>query len=166
MEGFGAMIVAHLPALIAMIAGYILLVVEMCIPGFGIPGVMGSILAVLGIVAMQPTPLQGFVLVVIYVALLCIALGICMHSAARGRFAKSRFVLKDVATQADSPESNDLAYFIGKTGVTRTPLRPSGIAEFDGVKLSVVSDGEFVEKEVNVRVDHVTGNRIVVSEIK
>lgn len=166
MEGFGAMIIAHLPALFAMLAGYVLLVVEMCIPGFGLPGVLGSVLAVIGIVAMQPTPLQAFVLVVVYVALLCIALAICMHSAVRGRFAKSRFVLNDTATDADAADHNDLAYFIGKTGVTRTPLRPSGIAEFDGVKLSVVSEGEFVEKEANIRVNRVTGNRIVVSEIK
>ena len=89
-----------------------------------------------------------------------------MHSAVRGRFAKSRFVLNDTATDADAADHNDLAYFIGKTGVTRTPLRPSGIAEFDGVKLSVVSEGEFVEKEANIRVNRVTGNRIVVSEIK
>jgi len=144
----------------------VLLVVEMCIPGFGLPGVMGSVLAVVGVVAMQPTPLQAFVLVVIYVVLLCIALAICMHSAVRGRFANSRFVLNDTATDAEQAQHNDLAYFIGKTGVTRTPLRPSGIAEFDGVKLSVVSEGEFVEKETNVRVDRVSGNRIVVSEMK
>ena len=116
MEGFGAMIVAHLPALFAMIAGYVLLVVEMCIPGFGLPGVLGSVLAVIGVVAMQPTPLQAFVLVVVYVALLCIALAICMHSAVRGRFAKSRFVLNDTATDANAADHNDLAYFIGKTG--------------------------------------------------
>ena len=53
----GSLILNHPLGLIAMIAGYVLLVVEMCIPGFGIPGVLGSVLAVLGIIVMHPTPM-------------------------------------------------------------------------------------------------------------
>ena len=55
---------------------------------------------------------------------------------------------------------------MGKTGVTDTPLRPAGMAEFDGVKLSVVSEGEFIESGREVTVERVEGNRIVVREVK
>jgi len=66
----------------------------------------------------------------------------------------------------DAAESNDLNYFVGREGVTHTTLRPAGIAEFDGVKLNVVSDGEFISKDKPIRVLSVKGNRIVVREIK
>ena len=162
----GSLILSHPLGLIAMIAGYVLLVVEMCIPGFGVPGVAGTVLAILGLVVLQPTALQALIIVVIYVALLCVALAICMHSVSKGRLSKSRLVLNDVATHADAPESNDLSYFIGRTGTARSPLRPAGIADFDGVRLNVVSEGDFIEQGAFVRVDRVEGKRIVVSQMK
>ena len=59
-------------------------------------------------------------------------------------------------------EADDLAYFVDKKGVAVTVLRPAGMAEFDGVKLNVVSDGEFIPEGERVRVSRVEGNRIVV----
>lgn len=162
----GSFLFSHPAALLALIVGYVLLVVEMCIPGFGIPGVMGIILAVLGVITLQPTPLQALIVVMVFVVLLCIALAICLRSAARGRLSKSRLVLNEVATKGDTPETNDLSYFIGKTGRTHTPLRPAGIAEFDGVRLSVLSEGDFIEHDAPVRVEKVSGNRILVARIK
>ncbi len=156
----------HPVALIALALGYILLVVEMCIPGFGIPGILGTILAVLGVVTMQPSPMQAMILVIVYVALLCVALAICLRSAARGRLSKSRLVLNEVSNPQESSETNDLNYFIGKIGAAHTPLRPAGIAEFDGVRLSVVSEGDFIETGAPVRVERVEGNRIVVARIQ
>ena len=54
---------------------------------------------------------------------------------------------------------------MGKEGVARTTLRPAGMAEFDDVKLNVVSDGEFIAVGKRVRVERVEGNRIVVQEL-
>ena len=161
----GSLILSHPLGLIAMIAGYVLLVVEMCIPGFGVPGVTGAVLAILGLLVLQPSAIQALVIVVIYVALLCIALAICMRSVSKGRLSKSRLVLNDVATRADAPETNDLADFIGRSGTARSSLRPAGIAEFDGVRLNVVSEGEFIEPGSAVRVERVEGKRIVVAKI-
>ena len=60
----------------------------------------------------------------------------------------------------------DRCYFIGKTGTAHTPLRPAGIAELDGVRLSVVSTGDFIESGAPVRVIRVEGKRIVVGRIE
>ena len=46
--------------------------------------------------------------------------------------------------------------------MTHTVLRPAGMAEFDGVKLNVVSDGEYIPSGCRIVVDRVEGNRIVV----
>jgi membrane-bound ClpP family serine protease len=59
---------------------------------------------------------------------------------------------------------DDLSYFIGSEGTTLTVLRPSGTADFSGVKLDVVSDGEFIPKGSTVIINKVEGNRIVVKQ--
>ena len=43
-----------------------------------------------------------------------------------------------------------------------SPLRPSGIADVEGERVDVVSDGEFIEAGAQIVVSRVDGNRIVV----
>ena len=156
--------VSYLPAIVMLVLGFALVVLEMYLPGFGAPGILGCILLVGGVIAARPTPLQALIMALAIILLLCIALSIFIHSASKGRLANSRLVLKEVATRPES--ENELRYFVGKTGTTATPLRPAGIAEFDGVKLSVVSEGAFVEAARPVTVERVDGNRIVVREVE
>ena len=164
MNELGALVMSNIPALIMMIAGFVLLVIEMYIPGFGLAGISGIVLMAGGIIVMQPTPLQALILVLISVLLLSIAFSLAMYSISKGRLSRSKLVLNDALNQKEVAAGEDLSYFVGKVGQTRTALRPAGIAEFDGVKLNVVSDGDFVNTQKHVRVERVEGNRIVVRE--
>lgn len=166
MADISTLLVQYLPTIALLLVGFTLVVIEMYIPGFGVPGITGIIMLILGVFFAKPSPLGAVIMVLVIVALLCIVLSICLHSASSGRLAKSRLVLHDVATQADKAETNDLNYFVGREGVSQTVLRPAGMAEFDGVKLNVVSDGEYIANSARVVVDRVEGNRIVVREIK
>ena len=165
MDGLGNLLMNNIPVLVMMLVGVGLLVFEMYVPGFGVPGISGIALLALGFVLLKPTMAQGLVLFAILAAILCVALSICLYSASKGRLSKSKLVLNDVAVPASVAENNDLNYFIGREGVTHTALRPAGIGEFDGVKLNVVSDGEFIGKDKPIRVQSVEGNRIVVREM-
>ena len=165
MEGLIALLTGNIPVLVMLLVGVGLLVFEMYVPGFGVPGISGIALLALGFVLLKPTVSQGLILFAILAAILCVALSICLYSASKGRLSKSKLVLNDVAVAADAAENNDMNYFIGREGVTHTALRPAGIGELDGVKLKVVSDGEFIGKDKPIRVLSVEGNRIVVSEI-
>ena len=49
-----------------------------------------------------------------------------------------------------------------KIGETLTVLNPAGLAEFDGMRMNVVSEGSYLEKGVRVRVQQVEGNKIIV----
>ena len=163
MTELGALLMAHIPALMMMIAGFVLLVVEMYIPGFGIAGITGIVLMGGGIIFMEPSPLQALILFMICVLLLSIAFSITMHSISKGRLSRSKLVL-NTAINGEKAAEEDMGYFVGKVGRTHTALRPAGIAEFEGVKLNVVSDGDFVGAQRFVRVERVEGNRIVVRE--
>ncbi len=58
--------------------------------------------------------------------------------------------------------SDDYTGFLGRVGASVSPLRPSGTAEIDGVRLPVVTEGDFVPTGARVQVVMVQGNRIVV----
>lgn len=158
--GIGEMVILNFVWLILLIIGFCLVVVEMYIPGFGFPGIAGSICLIAGIALYARTDVVAWlVMTVIIVALLCVALSISIRSAAKGRLAKSKLVLNDVAAEVGE---NDLSYYVGKKGVTSTVLRPAGMGEFEGVKLNILADGEFIPEGVQVIVTRVEGNRIFV----
>jgi membrane-bound serine protease (ClpP class) len=56
--------------------------------------------------------------------------------------------------------------WLGKGGTTVTPLRPAGIADIDGQRVDVVSDGEFIDSGAPIKVTRVDGNRIVVRRLR
>ena len=58
--------------------------------------------------------------------------------------------------------SDDYTSYLGQFGTAVTLLRPSGTAEIDGVRLSVVTEGEFIAPGTPVQVVAVQGSRIVV----
>lgn len=161
-------ILANLPVLICMVAGLALLIMEVFMPGFGIPGISGIILLLVSaaLLWIRSGPLAALGLIVVIVALVAISLSITLKSAASGRLSKSPIILKDAERPEEGYVANsDMSVFIGREGETRTVLRPSGIAEFDGMRLNVVSDGVFIRQGVKVRIDRVEGSRVVVEEV-
>jgi membrane-bound serine protease (ClpP class) len=62
--------------------------------------------------------------------------------------------------------SADYTGFLGATGKTLTPLRPSGIADIEGSRLDVRSEGSFLPPNTAVEVCLVEGSKVVVREIE
>ena len=148
--------------LVLLIVGFGLVVLEIYLPGFGLPGILGGICLIAGVaLKAQSDLIVWLVMTLVIAALLCVVLSISMRSASKGRLDRSRFVLRDVATTSQL-SGGDMAFYVGKSGVTTTALRPSGNAEIDGVKLNVLSDGEFIAEGERVKVVSVEGNRILV----
>lgn len=61
---------------------------------------------------------------------------------------------------------DDNERYVGKTGVTTTVLRPSGIARIEGERVDVITDGEFVEKGVEIRGSQTGAGKIVVTPVE
>lgn len=161
-------LLTNLPILICVVAGLALLIVEVFMPGFGVPGVSGIILLLISaaLLWVKAGPLAALGLVVVIVALIAILLSIALKSASSGRLSKSPIILSDSERSEDGYISNnDMSVFVGREGTTRTVLRPSGIADFDGVRLNVVSDGSFIKQGASVRIERVEGSRIVVHDL-
>ncbi len=164
MENVLNVILTNLPLILCLITGVGLLVVEVFVPGFGLPGISGIVLTAVGIALTWQAygPVAGLAVTLIALALAGIAISVSIKSAATGRLSKSELILNEVTHPVEHEEAEALT---GKEGITATVLNPVGIAEFDGVRLNVVSEGSYLEKGVRVRVQQVEGNKIIVRKV-
>ena len=55
---------------------------------------------------------------------------------------------------------------VGDRGVALSLLRPAGKADFNGRRIDVVTDGDFIKKGEKVEIVEISGNRIVVIPVK
>lgn len=153
---------ANVTIILCLIAGVGLIVLEVFLPGFGVPGISGIVLLGIGL-AMTATS-YGMVaalgVLIAMIAIVAIAISISLRSASKGALSKSPLFLNH--NDAFKAEPDDMKVFLGKNGVTRSVLRPAGIAEFDGVRLDVVTEGDFIDAGESVVITHVEGGRIVV----
>ena len=162
-------IAANLPLRICFIVGTVLLVLEAFMPGFGVAGISGIVLQVAVVVMtwFNHGPLAALGMTLVILSIITIAVSMSIRSATNGRLSKSNIVLNETeSTEAGYRASDDMNVFLGKEGETTTVLRPTGMAEFDGVKLNVVSEGEFIQPGTRVRIVRVEGSRILVHTVE
>jgi len=144
------------------IIGIGLLVVEMFEPGFGFFGIFGVISLIGCIFVTAGTVAEGIMLTAFFFVILLIMLGIFLFLVSKGKLP-GKLVLKDSESRGDGYSgTKDMNEFLGKTGSVITTCRPVGNVDFNGVKLEVVSRGEFIDKGTTVEVVEVEGNRVVV----
>jgi len=76
-----------------------------------------------------------------------------------------KIVLRDSTSTEEGYVSNKTRNdLVGKTGVTMTALRPSGTVVIGDERIDVVSEGNFIGKDVKVKIVKAEGSRIVVRE--
>ena len=158
-------IAANLPIIICFLIGIGLLIMEAFMPGFGAPGITGIVLEVITLVMtwFEHGPIATLAMLLIVLLVLAIAISTSLRSIASGRLSKSSLVHADTESNEDGYRSvEDLAVFMDKEGTATSVLRPTGIADFDGVRLNVSSDGDFIPAGTKVRIIKVEGAKILV----
>jgi membrane-bound serine protease (ClpP class) len=157
--------------LLLVSVGVLLLAIEVfVIPGFTVAGV-GGLLALVAGLGMTLVG-AGATMNAIVIALGRVALSILLAMAGAlalfrllPRLPFGRRLVLGTGMQADlgyasAPERD--RQWLGRTGTALSPLRPAGIAEIEGARVDVVSDGDFIEAGTSILVTRVDGNRIVV----
>ena len=161
--------------LLLVIIGVVLLALEMfVIPGFGIAGILG-IVALVGGLALSIIGAGATMEAVVH-AVGRVALSLVVAIA--GSLALIRLLphmpyarglvletgLGADAGWASAPESD--RRWLHRKGVAASPLRPAGIADIDGERIDVVSQGEYLEAGTPIEVVNVDGNRVVVRRVR
>jgi membrane-bound serine protease (ClpP class) len=160
--------------LLLVAAGIILLAFEIfVIPGFGIAGTLGilAILAGLVLSLVGAGDTATFILkaagrVVGSLAVALIASLVLLRFLPRLPFGR-RLILETGLSAARgfaSPPEGD-SRWLGKRGRASSTLRPAGIAEIEGERVDVVSEGELIDAGQFIEVTRVDGNRIVVRRV-
>jgi membrane-bound serine protease (ClpP class) len=164
---FGHMIAgfAGWEALILLIIGIGLLALEVFTAGFGLFGLLG-IASVVGSLLLASVDIAagirhiGVALIVSIVALLILS----RFLNRRGFFSK--LVLEEeLSTAEGTTRHQQKSEWIGKEGVAINKLRPSGTIKLDGRLVDVVSDGRPIPAGARVRVVHVEGTRVMVTQV-
>jgi membrane-bound serine protease (ClpP class) len=163
-EWLGDGVLAWVYSLGLLILGFVLILLEIfVIPGMNIFGVLGFATVCVGVgfayvkVGTEAAVLIGVLGLIGTVSLVWLLV--------RNR-AWQRMVLEaetDRATGFDSAPAG-LAGLVSQRGVTLTPLRPAGRAQFGDTPIDVVTEGGFIERGARVEVVAVHGARVVVQQ--
>lgn len=149
---------------ILLIAGFILVGIEMVIPGFGAPGISGILCLIAGIVMTAENVEQGLTITVIVVVILAVMLTVVMAGLKR---VKSPIILKDQLNQEPGfLNASDLEYLIGKEGEVSTDLKPGGKCRIEGIEFDVRSEGKFLTQGTKVKISRIHEKTIMVQSIE
>jgi membrane-bound serine protease (ClpP class) len=154
--------------------GVVLLTIEIFVtPGFGLAGTLGLVALVgglgLSLIGSGATwdVILGAARQVVLSLLLAIAASLAMLRFLPSLPFGRRLVLETELGAGEgfaSAAAADLMW-LGKRGTAASTLRPAGIATFEGERVDVVSDGEFINAGDPITVVKVDGNRIVVRQL-
>ncbi len=173
--------------IILFLIGLVCLAMELfVVPGFGIFGISGILLMLYSIVLASHTfvwPTHDYEyreLGVTLLRLMGVLVGVGLGAAVLARYFPSlplfnRLILKpEPWTPVEGEEGGmhgasegleTLAYLMGETGRTTSPLRPTGKARFGGALIDVASAGGYVEADSLVEVVDVQGTRVIVKKL-
>jgi membrane-bound serine protease (ClpP class) len=135
------------------------------VPGHGVPGILGAICLVLAV--LFAFGLQFFFVAMETLATAIVLTVICFSLMVRA-VPQNAWAARLALAAAQGPDyvaSSDFSDLRGKEGSAVSFLRPAGIAEIQGRRVDVLTQGDFIAQGTPVRVTRVEGSRIFVEAI-
>ena len=154
-------------AILLLLLGIVIVLMEAFIPSGGILGVLAAIVLVGSLIfAFKESDGVGFAFVGIVVVCVpaVVILGLKIFPKTPiGRRVILKPSVESVEERGKAGVSDeDFSHLQGKVGKTVTPLRPSGIIEINDERYSAVTEGELIDKDVEIIVVKIEGNSVVV----
>jgi len=151
-------------ALILLIAGLCILALELFLPSAGMLGIVAGCMiiasVVMGFLTGSYTGMFFLLVALVLVpVMLVLMIKIWPHTPIGKRLLSNDETLTDVLPQGKYYDRSDL---MGKRGVAKTMMLPSGQVVIDGQKYDAVSDGFPIEAGDQVKVVAIKENRIYV----
>ena len=169
---FGGHLFAYMAGfeiLVIFVVGLILLLLEIfVIPGFGITGLSGIACLCFSIIQLYGGFMEAIYALGYLILYTVIAIYLIYKFATKlGIF--NAFILKDKMKTDEgyvAVPQNQYDDLLGLQGVTLSICRPSGKAKIGTERYDVVTEGDFLEKGVQVIVKKVDGNKIVIKKLE
>lgn len=156
--------VADNMTILTFVMGITLLAIEIFIPSFGVIGIAGLILTMYSVMDSFASTQMGFLILI--VSALAIILTVTIYvKLGFDRNLFDRFILKNTnSSQRGYNSKNNHSVLLGKSGVTKTILRPTGRIEVEGNAYDAKSDSDFIGKDREVEVVAIKDGHIIVKE--
>jgi membrane-bound serine protease (ClpP class) len=134
-------------------------------PGFGVFGILGIIGVTGSIIAASISLKHGLISITISFIVSVVLIIYLFKNLSRSKFF-DRIILtltqeRDKGYKAGVEELEGLE---GRTGLTLTPLKPTGSADIEGRRYDVMSEGGFIDANKKIRIVKVEGHKIFVRE--
>ena len=149
---------------ICLIVGLILLVAEVFVPSGGLIGLLaiGLLIVSLGLAFAQSMN-RGLAFLVALLMLLPVTLAYAVYLWPRTPMAKWVFLKPPEPEEPDPEErARKPEHLIGQFGRALTPLRPSGLVDFEGRKFDGLADEGMIPAGTLVRAVQLRGGQLVV----
>lgn len=162
-------------ALALFVVGLLITAVEVILPSGGLLALAAlACLAGSIVCAYQLSGLTAVILGGVEVVCVPLVIVLVFRALPRTRLGKDLILTPPTEADGSNPQSgfdparvaNPFEALRGTEGVVVAPLRPSGTVEIDGRRVSVVSDGQLLDKGRRVRVVLVEGSRVVVEAVE
>ena len=146
-----------------LLAGFVLIGTEIFLPG-GVLGIIGSgawIMAAIVGIRNFPEPwnmLSAFILLLMGI----LTFVVWIKYFPKTRMGKSLSLSENAADYKSHSVDDSLS--IGTLGKAISTLRPAGIAKFDGKRIDVVADGEWIEAGQPVKISSTADGHISVEK--
>ncbi len=176
---FGSSYILELASILEIlmfIGGIVLILLEIfVIPGFGFAGIAGIILVFVSLflALIGGGPFLDFEAISIAIIQISAALlGALLLVFILAKYLPKTSVFKkfvlsvEEKTEHGFTSSNYKDDLLGKEGIAITTLRPAGTAEFDGKRVDVVTESEYIEQGKKIKVIEVEGMKVIVRELK
>lgn len=167
---------ASIAEILLFVIGLILLAVEIfVIPGFGFAGIGGIVLIVaalfLALLGADPFFDWDQVSTAIFQLTAALVLSLIVFLVILKFLPKSSAFSRLVLAEEESADKGFVSYpsdkeLLGKEGIALTDLRPAGSAEFNGERIDVVADWDYIVKGKKIKVIKVEGIKVVVKEVQ
>jgi len=147
-----------------ILTGFVFIILEIFLPG-GVVGTVGVLFLLGGSILCfrQYGPGVGTTVMIGCLVMAGLIVFIGYKVIRTSPMGKRIFLESSESREAGYSASDvDLESLIGTIGVAASDLRPAGIADINDHRVSVVTDGEYVERGARVRVLEVESNRVVV----
>lgn len=155
-------------AMIVMIFGLLMCMIEVIIPGFGVFGILGTLFTFGGAVAriiMGATGLQILSMLILIVVVVVVSVVLVTIFAKAGILSKSALVQDKTVVPVDYEKpTKEQRKLIGKVGFAYTVFKPSGKMQLDGKIYDAISN-EYIEKGEKIKVVEIKNNSIVVKKV-
>ena len=152
-------------AILLMLVGCVLVMLEVFIPSGGIISIVAAVSFIAAIfIAFQPGPSTGPAIGLIFTAATVFAVPALIALAFKywPKTPMGKAFLGEVPTDEQVLPKDPRRALLGRVGVARSKMLPSGAVEVDGQMIDAVTQGQAIEPGAYVVVTEVRANRVVV----